>query len=57
MNLFEFELQVQQKMRKGVLKNHICALGLTCSPHAWNLNELRPPWSRLSVGNNEVDGF
>ena len=57
MNLFTFELQVQRKMHKGVLKNHICALGLTCSPHAWNWNELGPPWPRLSVGNIEVSGF
>ena len=57
MNLFKFELQVQRKMRKGVLKNHICALGLTCSPHAWNWNELQQPWPRLSVGNIEVSGF
>ena len=26
MNLFKFELQVQRKMRKGVLKNHIYML-------------------------------
>ena len=49
MNLFTFELQVQRKMRKGVLKNHICALGLTCSLHTWNWNELDAPWSHLSI--------
>ena len=57
MNLFKFEIQVQRKMRKGVLKNHICALGLTCSLHTWNWNELRPPWPRLSVKNIDVGGF
>jgi len=57
MNLFAFELQVQRNMTKGVLKNHVCALGLTFSRHTWNRIELAVPWSRLSVGNNEVDGF
>ena len=57
MNLFKFELQVQRKMCKGVQKKHICALGLTCSPHAWNWNELGPPWPRLSVKNIEISGF
>ena len=52
MNLFTFELQVQRKMHKGVLKNHVCALGLKCSPHTWNWNEHAAPWSRLSIGKN-----
>ena len=52
MNLFTFELQVQRKMPKCVLKNHVCALGLTCSPHTWNWNELAAPWSRHLIGKH-----
>ena len=52
MNLFTFELEVQQRMHKGVLKNHVCVVGLTCSPHTWNWNELATPWPRLSIGKH-----
>ena len=57
MNLFEFELQVRRKMRKGMLKIHMRALGLTCSTHAWNWSEFGPHWQGLSAENIEVGIF
>ena len=57
MNLFEFELQVQGIMGKGMLKIRMRALGLTCSTHTWNWSEFGPPWTHLSAGNIEVNGF
>ena len=40
MNFFEFELQVQRKMREVMVNIRMRVLGLPCSTHAWNLIEL-----------------
>ena len=57
MNLFEFELQVQRKMRKGMLNIRMRALGLPCSTHAWNWSEFGLHWQGLSAVNIEVGSF
>ena len=51
MIFFEFELQMQRKLRKGMLNIRMRVLGLPCSTHAWNLSELGPHWHGLLVGN------